>query len=154
MRILLVLLFYGFFYVFFENTFNWIQMDIFSSKPLNEKLQLRPSNPASLWHFFSGAIAGLLLYFLFKIPFNMLNVFHIIASCLIGGTIITLIEFGCGYFLFYVLKIKRFWDYSDTKIIMFNKTVKLNFMGLIDIWHSLGWCALTYAFYVVNKVFN
>ena len=135
---LVVSLFYGLLYLFIENWFNWFEMDLLNkNKTLSEKLQFRPSNPASQWHMLSGMIAGLLLYSLFLIPFNMNNIFHIILSCFIGGVIITLIELGMGYLLFFIIKIKRFWDYSSSKI----GKIKLNFLGIIDVYHFLIWCS-------------
>jgi hypothetical protein len=155
MKILLIILFYGFFYPYFENWFNWVQMDLpDKNKSWSEKLQFRPSNPASQWHFLSGGLVGILLNLLFLIPFNMINFFQILIACIIGGAIITGIEFALGYLLFYVLKIKRFWDYSNSQIKIFGKVIKLNIMGLIDIWHCLAWCGLTYLFYLVNHIFK
>jgi hypothetical protein len=154
MKILLIFIFYGNFYLFFENCFNFIQMDLFSNKSWSEKLQLKTSNPASLWHFVSGGIAGLWLNLLFLIPFKMSNIWIALLACIIGSVIITSIEFGLGYLLFYVFKIKKFWDYSNSKISIFGKEIKLNYMGLIDVWHCLSWMGLTYVFYFVNKLLN
>lgn len=154
MKYLIITIFYGLLYLFFENVFNFIECDLLSKKPIADKLQLRPSNPASLWHIFTGAISGLLLYLLFLIPFKMTNIFHIILSGILGSIIITSIELGFGYLLFYVLKIKKFWDYSNSKINIVNKEIKLNFLGLIDIWHSLAWILITYLFYFINHLFK
>jgi hypothetical protein len=152
MKLQIIFIMYGLLYPYFENWFNWIQMDLFDKKKTwQEKLQFKPSNPASQWHSISGGVCGTLLFILFLIPFDMTNIFIIILACLIGSIIITAAEFGMGYFLFYVLKIKRFWDYSNSKINLFGKEIPLNYLGLIDIFHSLAWMGLTYLFFLINK---
>jgi hypothetical protein len=153
MKILLIFIFYGLLYLYLENWFNWFETDLpDKKKKLKEKLQFRPSNSASQWHFISGGICGLLLFILFLIPFNMTNIYHIIIACILGSIIITGVELGMGYFLFYILKIKRFWNYSNSKIKIFNFEIPLNFLGLIDFWHFLIWMWLTYLFYFVNHL--
>jgi len=140
MKIIFTLLLYGALYILFENIFNWVQMDLFSKKPLSEKLQLKPSNPSSLWHFISGAIIGLFLYLLFLIPFKMSNIFIFILVGILGSIIITSWELGLGYFLFYILKIRRFWEYDKEP----------NFKGLIGLYHSIAWVGMTYLFWIIN----
>jgi hypothetical protein len=155
MKILLVFIFYAILYPFFENWFNWLQMDLLDKeKAWQEKLQFRPSNPASQWHSISGGVCGTLLFLLFLIPFNMTNIFHVLFACVIGSIIITATELGVGYFLFYVIKIKRFWDYSNSKINIFGKEILLNYLGLVDVYHSLAWMGLTYLFFIFNHLFG
>ena len=150
MKWIIIPLLYGLFYPFFENVINWVQMDFIPNK-LN-KWQLRPSNPASLWHIFSGAVVGSSLYLISLLPFITFKyLWSIVFFCIIGSIIITVVELGCGYFLFYILKIERFWDYSNTKIVLFGKTIQLNYLGLIDIVHSLLWIALSFAFLIINN---
>jgi len=145
MKILLIIIFYGLFYHFFENLFNFISMDLFNKKKTwQEKLKLRVSIASSFWMIPNGSICGLLLYFLFLIPFNMNNIFVLLSVCLIGGIIITSVELLSGLFLNVKLKL-NLWDYSKSKI---------NYKGQIDLYHSLAWCGLTYLFYIVNFLFK
>lgn len=142
MKILFTLIFYGCLYPLFEDIFNWVQMDLLDkNKAWAEKLQLRPSNPASLWHVLSGAVIGLILYLFFLIPFKMDNIFIFILVGLLGSLTITSWELGLGILLFRVLKIKRFWNY-DKEI--------LNYDGIIGIYHSIAWIGMTYLFWIIN----
>lgn len=141
MKILFTLLLYGALYLLFENVFNWVEMDLLDKKKSwKDKLQLKPSNPSSLWHFLSGAIIGLFLYLLFLIPFKMSNIYIFILVGILGSIIITSWELGLGIFLFEVLKIKRFWEY----------TYKLNYRKVIGLYHSIAWIGMTYLFWLIN----
>lgn len=154
MKILLVIIFYGLFYNVFEDIFNYISIDLFDKKKTwKEKLRLKPSCPSSLWMIPNGSICGLLLYLIFLIPFNMLNIIHILIVCALGMIIITGVELGSGILLNIKLKLSL-WDYSKSKIKIFGKVIPLHYKGQIDIYHSLGWFGLTYLFYIINQLFR
>jgi hypothetical protein len=147
MKFLFVIIFYGILYIWFENWFNWFEMDFFDKKKSwSDKLQFRPSNPASLWHTLSGGVVGGILYLFTLIPFPMHNVFIFILVGLLGGALITGVELGLGLLLFEKLKIKKFWDYSNSK--------PWNYKGYIDLWHSLTWIGMTYLVCFINFLWS
>ncbi len=145
MKILLVFVFYGLVYYVFENLFNFLTIDLLDkNKTWGEKLKLKSSISCSFWMIPIGALIGLILYLYFLIPFNMSNIFFFILAGLFGGMLITSIELGSGILLNRILKL-NLWDYSKSKI---------NYLGQIELFHSLGWIGITYLFYFINLLFK
>ena len=142
-KIILILVFYGLFYYFFESLFNYLTITLRDKKlTLKQKLQTRTTVSCSFWMIPVGAKIGLILYCLFLINWNMFNIWIILLVCLIGGIIITAIELGSGLLLNKVFKLD-IWDYSH---------MKFNLWGQIEPFHSIGWFGITYLFYFVNQL--
>lgn len=154
MKYFLIFTFFGLCYYVFEALFNFISIDVFNPKKTwQEKLRLIPSLAPSFWMMPVGSIVGLVLYLLFLIPFDMTKIYILLPVCLLGGTIITAAELGSGVLLNIKLKLK-IWDYSNSKITIMGKTIPLNYLGQIDLWHSLGWCGLTWLIYYLCLMFK
>ncbi len=78
--------------------------------------------------FFAGGIAFLLLFALFaKIEMPLF------VKCLLGGTVITAVEFIAGAIVNIRLRL-AVWDYSN---------MPMNLYGQISLPFSLGWCLLS-----------
>jgi hypothetical protein len=154
MKIVLVYVVYGLMYYVFEAMFNFITIDVINSKKTwKEKMRLITSVAPSFWMIPVGSIVGLLLYLFFLIPFDMTKIYILLPVCLLGGIMITAAELGSGVLLNIKLKLKL-WDYSASKIVIGGKTIPLNYLGQIDIYRSLGWCALTWLIYYINFLFK
>lgn len=154
MKVLLVIIFYGLAYYVFESLFNFITIDLKlpkNKKNWKQKLRLKTIEPCSFWMIPNGSIIGVIFYFMFEISIiNMNYLWCAILVCLCGGIVITLVELGSGMLLNVLLKL-NLWNY-DSKIKLFGKVIPINFKGQIDLWHSLGWCAMTYLFWVINHI--
>lgn len=85
-----------------------------------------------------GIITFAIYYLLHKyLPFVVLMLF--------GCIIITGLELLGGYLLNIKLKL-NIWDYSNSKI----KNIPLNFLGQIDLYHSIGWFFITIPIFLLG----
>lgn len=86
-----------------------------------------------------------LMYLILLIPFFD-KMISIPLFMIMGSIVCTGVELGYGILIniwLYKLTKKKLWDYSHTK---------LNFMGQIDIVHSIGWAFLAIAVQVIFKI--
>jgi uncharacterized membrane protein len=141
--------FFSFFYYVFEAFFNRITMGAIIEKSL-KKNQVGLWAYASIWMLPFGGVVAVIMSLFFMIPiFNNINFLPLLM--LIGCIVITVIEYFGGLLLNKKLNL-GIWDYSNTKIIIFGKTIPLNLNGQIDIWHSIGWFFITLPIYYFTKI--
>lgn len=86
---------------------------------------------SSIWMMIVGGLAGIIIGNLNS--FNCIMYKKMIFQALLGCLIITTLEFISGYILNIKLGL-NIWDYSNFKI---------NLLGQIEIFHSIGWFLLT-----------
>lgn len=98
-----------------------------------------------LLNTFVYGTGGFLMYLVLFIPFFdkavSIPVFMVIGSIISTGT-----ELGYGFLiniLLYKITKKKLWDYSRSKI---------NFMGQIDLAHTIAWGFLAIAVQVIFKI--
>lgn len=153
-ELLYVYLIFGFGYIGFETLFNCIEEFIGYKKPLKEKIKslvrLKPDNAPSLWMFFVSGIAGVLIHLWLMLPINNSNIFILLLTCLVGSVIITGLELMSGYVL-NVKLLMNLWSYTS-KIKLFGKVIKLNYMSQICVYRSIAWFFLTIPIIFINKV--
>jgi uncharacterized membrane protein len=136
----------GMFLLNFELVFNGI-MDRKWINGALKKGKYAGMTYTSLWMGLVGAKVGLMIDAFYHIPmFNRMPMLFLILS---SGAIITAIELGCGYILNIKIKCK-IWDYSNSYI----GKVPVHFLGQIDIWHSLGWVAISPIVYWLDDRMN
>lgn len=93
---------------------------------------------------------GVFMYLIHLIPlFNNINFIYL--YCFIGSIICSIVEFGYGYLLNIVLKL-NIWDYSGSAIKIFGRTIPLNIMGQVDIYHFFAWGLLSIPVYNLNTI--
>lgn len=140
---ILIFLLFSLLYYLFESIFNRFTIgNIVESK-------LKKNNYcffgfASVWSCLLGGVSATIIYLFYLIPY--MNKLPIIVMMVIGGLVITLVELGFGLLLNKKLKL-NIWDYSNSKI----GKIPVNFLGQIDIYHSIGWIGITY---LIVKIFN
>jgi hypothetical protein len=97
-----------------------------------------------------GGICGVLVYLMYfflnkDLPFMVLMLF--------GCIIITGLELLGGYFLNIKLRKilkKPIWDYSNYKLKLFDKEIPINFLGQINVLHSLGWFGISLPLFLLG----
>lgn len=144
----LIFIFFSLLYIAFEVCFYAITFSKINQLLKKKKWSL--FGFTSLWMFPFGGIAGFIISFFYNVPFIYENVSIFPFVMLFGMIIITTLELGAGYLLNIKLKL-NIWHY-DTAIKLFGKTIPMNFLGQIDIYHSLGWFFMTYLVCILDKL--
>lgn len=98
------------------------------------------------------SLACAIVALVYKIPF-MQNIKLLPILMLIGGIIITVIEFGYGILVNKVIKL-NIWDYSHIKIKLFGYVIPLHIMGQITIFQSFLWILLTPAICYFSEIIS
>lgn len=140
--IFLSFIIYGAFYITFEVFFTAFS----NSFHLSEKIGFKKFafwGATSIYMFLVGGFAGTILSLILLLFQSwLITIIMIIPYIIIGGFIITLIELLSGLILNKLLKL-NIWDYS-----MF----KFNFLGQIELFHSIGWVGLSLIVYILSNI--
>lgn len=137
-------LIYGSFYITFEVFFTAFS----NSFNLPEKVGFHKNalwGVSSVWMFVLGGTAGLILSGILLIfPNLIISIIFLPLYIIAGGIIITVLELLAGLVFNKLLK-WGIWDYS---------TLKFNFLGQIELWHSIGWCGLSFAVFWFSNILS
>lgn len=138
---ILLFIFFSFVYAFVEVLFNAISR-ILTKNLIKGKKKFALWGDVSVWMLPFGGLSAVIINLFYQIPFihNKINFLPLIM--LFGAIVITLIELGGGILLNKKLKLD-IWDYSNSIIKIGKITIPLNIMGQVDIYHFIGWLAIT-----------
>jgi len=128
----IIFLLFGSYYITFEVFFNALY---------NKNKSLK--GYSSIYMFLIGGMMGIVFDLYYKIPLFH-HLYWLWLFCIIGGVSITIIELLSGLLLNKVLKL-NIWSYKD---------FKFNFMGQIELYHSLGWLALSIIIFFIISGFR
>jgi len=135
MSYFIIFMLFGAFYVTFEVFFNALIKGFKNNKSL--------IGTSTIYMFPVGGLVGIFMSLLHLIPF-LQKLQFLWLFCLIGGIIITLLELSTGLLLNKILKLKL-WDYSS---------FKFNFLGQIELFHSLAWILLSLVIFLIISGFR
>ena len=131
---------FGLFYYWFESLFNAINKRVWISFRLTVNSKALYGT-CSHWMVLVGGLLGVIVDILYQVPIFRLCV-PMLAMAIVGGILITIVELVFGLILNKGLKL-NIWDYSD---------FKFNFRGQIELYHFLGWIALSPIVFWIDSV--
>lgn len=140
--LLLSFVIYGAFYITFEVFFTALS----NSFNLPEKVGFHKNalwGVSSIWMSILGGLSGVILSgFLLIFPTLSMSLIFMPLFIIFGGTVITILELLSGLLLNKALKLE-IWNYS---------MLKYNFLGQIELFHSLGWCGLSFIVFWLSNI--
>lgn len=140
MPYLVIFVQFGIVYYVFESIFNAFMYMHYISVQLEEKRKAL-FGFCSIWMILVGGILGVSADMIYQIPFVNQH-FPMLAITALGALLITIVEFLFGLLFNVALKLD-IWSY---------RAYKYNILGQIELYHSLGWIALSPMVFWIDSV--